>query len=163
PATGASRPALTLGGTPSDGATLIDLRISVDDRTNSILVAGSRNDLDVIEAVISRLEDAEVQSRQNMVYRLRNAAAADVATAPLPSSQLAEQATVGFQGLGNLGVGRSSPTSGIGGLVFSAQSNSFNLLIRALKTQGRLDVLSRPQVMTLDNQTAAVNIGQEFP
>jgi hypothetical protein len=66
--------------------------------------------------------------------------------------------------LGNLGVGRVSPTTnGVGGLIFSAQSDSFNLLIRALKAQGRVDVLSRPQVMTLDNQTAAVNIGQDFP
>ena len=28
------------------------------------------------------------------------------------------------------------------------------LLIRALRVQGRVEVLSRPQVMTLDNQTA---------
>src|SRR5262249_52316755 len=70
---------------------------------------------------------------------------------------------VGFQGLGSLGVGRVSPTSGIGGFVFSAASDSFNLLIRALKTQRRLDVLSRPQVMTLDNQAAHAAIGQSLP
>jgi hypothetical protein len=70
---------------------------------------------------------------------------------------------VGFQGLGNLGVGRVSPTAGIGGFVFSAASDSFNLLIRALKQQQRLDVLSRPQIMTLDNQAAQVAIGQSFP
>ena len=41
-----ARPILTLSGNPSDGASLIDLRISVDDRSNSLIVAGSRNDLD---------------------------------------------------------------------------------------------------------------------
>ena len=51
---------------------------------------------------------------------------------------------VGFQGLGNLGVGRISPTSGIGGFVFSAASDTFNLLIRALRTQERLEVLKDP-------------------
>src|SRR5262249_8428928 len=35
--------------------------------------------------------------------------------------------------------------------------------IRALKTQGRLDILSRPQIMTMDNQQAAINIGQRVP
>ena len=70
---------------------------------------------------------------------------------------------VGFQGLGNLGVGRVSPTSGIGGFVFSAASDTFNLLVRALKQQGRLEVLSRPSIMTLDNQAAQVAIGQSFP
>ena len=38
-----------------------------------------------------------------------------------------------------------------------------NLLIRALRQQGRIDVLSRPQVMTLDNQFARVFVGQNFP
>src|SRR5262249_7027374 len=61
------------------------------------------------------------------------------------------------------GVGRVSPTSGIGGFVFSAASNTFNLLIRALKTQGRIDVLSRPQIQTTDNQTALINVGMDIP
>src|SRR5262249_55082117 len=54
---------------------------------------------------------------------------------PLPNSANISPGTVGFQGLGQLGVGRVSPTQGIGGLVFSASSNSFSLLLRALKTQ----------------------------
>jgi type II secretion system protein D len=70
---------------------------------------------------------------------------------------------VGLQGLGNLGLGRVSPSSGIGGFVFSAASDSFSLLVRALKTQGRFDVLTRPSIMTLDNQTAELLIGQNFP
>ena len=69
---------------------------------------------------------------------------------------------VGNQGVTNLGVGRAD-ASGLSGFVFSAASDSFNLLVRALKTQGRVDILSRPQVMTLDNQTATINIGQQIP
>ncbi|MBX7102475.1 MAG: hypothetical protein K1X57_00235 [Gemmataceae bacterium] len=296
-----SRPLLSLSGQPLEGATLIDLKISVDDRTNSIIVAGSGNDLEVIEALVSRLEDTTVESRRLEVVPLRNATAADVANSlqqfltnsltvirnaqqltayqelqrdvvivPEPISNkllisaspryfeellrliaqvdmlpaqvviqilvadvqltnneefgielglqspvlfqrsiipgtasFAGQASglplqngvtvnstlpgaanpgfnfntpnfpqnnftagsgiVGFQGLGNLGVGRTSPTSNVGGLVFSAASDTFTLLIRALKLQGRVDILSRPQVMTLDNQTAAVNVGKEIP
>src|SRR5205085_274931 len=71
--------------------------------------------------------------------------------------------TVGFQQLSNLGVGRISPTANVGGFVFSAASDSVNLLIRALRTQSRLDVLSRPSIMTLDNQNAKVNFGTEIP
>ncbi|HEY1379629.1 MAG TPA: secretin N-terminal domain-containing protein, partial [Gemmataceae bacterium] len=287
PAGGLARPVMALPGTgPSEGATLIDLRIGVDNRTNSILVAGSLNDLQVIEAIISRLEDAAVQARQSQVYRMRNARAADVAnalqtfvtnalavqrtagvvtayqelqrdvvvvpepvsntlllsaspqyfaelyrlieqmdtmppqvviqvlvaevtlnddqelgvelglqspilfsrgilngtntnattpniglpgfnfntTAALPNSNVVFPGVVGFQGINNLNTGRQSPNgSGAGGFVFAAQSNSFSLLIRALKTQGRLDVLSRPQVTAVDGQTAAVSVGQEVP
>jgi type II secretory pathway component GspD/PulD (secretin) len=86
-------------------------------------------------------------------------------TAPLGNNPVVGPGIVGFQGLTNLGVGRTSTTvpNGPGGFIFSASSDSFNLLVRALKTQGRLDVLSRPQVMTLDQQTANVNIGQIVP
>ena len=53
---------------------------------NGVVKAGTmllarRNDLNVIEAVISRLEDADVQTRRNDAYRLKNALAADVASA----------------------------------------------------------------------------------
>jgi type II secretion system protein D len=281
---GVNRPVLTLTSEVSEGASLIDLRVTVDDRTNSLIVAGSRNDLDVIEAVVAKLETVEPHGRTNIVVRLRNAAAADVATAisnfysqtlsvlqsgaqlsayqqlqrdivivpDAVSNTLLVSATpryfaeiqqlidaldaqpaqvvievtiaevnltnneefgaeigvqspvlfsrslvpagtvltnnaigvpgypfnstgafgnstnvdpgiVGFQGLGNLGTGRASPTGNVGGFVFSASSNAFNLLVRALKQQGRIDVLSRPILMTTDNQSAAINIGQDFP
>ena len=72
--------------------------------------------------------------------------------------------TVGFQGLTNLGVGRTSTNvPGAGGFVFSASSNTFNLLIRALKAQGRIDILSRPQIQVADNQTGFVQVGQDYP
>ena len=55
----AVRPLLTLTGDPAAGATLLDLRITPDPRTNSLIVAGSRNDLDTIAAIIARLDDAQ--------------------------------------------------------------------------------------------------------
>ena len=272
----AARPLLTLGSDPGPGASLIDLRISVDDRTNSLIVAGSQNDLDTIGAIIARLEATDAPQRMFDVYKLRSAAAADVAanlqnfltqsltaytgpgfntayqqllrnvvivaepvsntimvsaspqyfselkriieridalppqvviqvtiaevqlnntqefgaelglqtpvifgrgtagntpgtpgfnfntTGALPNANLFNQGVVGFQGLGNLGVGRAG-AGGIGGFVFSAQSQSFNLLLRALETQGRATILSRPQVQVTDNQTGYVQVGQDFP
>ena len=253
-------------------------------------MAGSQNDLDTIRAVIARLEAADVEQRYNEVYKLRNAAAADVAlslqdfiqqslsvlsgsqfltayqqlqrnvvvvpepvsntllisatpqyfaeirrliekidaqppqvviqvliaevqlsnteefgveagiqspilfsrsllptpatfanadgsltgqvgspgfnfntTSPLPNANIANSGTVGFQGINNLGLGRSSNLVGVGGFVFSAAADSFNLLIRALKQQGRIEILSRPQIQVADNQTGFVQVGQDFP
>jgi type II secretory pathway component GspD/PulD (secretin) len=296
---------LTLGG-PPEAPPLVPLQISVDVRTNSLIVSATATDMQVIEAVISRLDESALQMRENRVIQLRYAGAADVAatlngfltnalsvvrnagqlgnwqellndvvifaepisnrllvsasppnfprvlqlideldvsppqvviqvliaevdltnteefgvelglqspvlftrsiipaenffgtggtvsysnpgmvppgvmvsstvnpaaqpgfnfndvTVPLGNNPVVSPGIVGFQGLSNLGVGRVSPT-GVGGFVFSAASNTFNLLIRALKTQGRIDILSRPQIMTTDNQTALVNIGQDVP
>ncbi len=81
----------------------------------------------------------------------------------LPNSAVVSESVVGFQGLGNLGLGRTSPNQGVGGFVFSASSDTFNLLVRALKAQGRVDVLSRPQIQVADNQTGYVQVGQDFP
>ncbi len=81
-------------------------------------------------------------------------------TSPLGNNPIQGPGIVGFQGLGNLGVGRVSPTGNVGGFVFSAASDSFSLLIRALATQGRVDILSRPQVMTLNNPSTSA---KKFP
>jgi type II secretion system protein D len=303
---------MMLAGTTPEATPLIGLRITVDQRTNSIIAAGSRNDLDMVEAILSRLEDADVQARKNEVYTLRNAAAADVAnaitnflssslrvlqqglqltafqeierdvvvvpepvtnkllvsatpryfpevqriiaeldaappqvviqalvaeidlsndeefgvelglqspvlfrrgiipaslpffgpngsatyttaatgsslvppgvtvnnslnpaavpgflfnnTGPLPNNPIVDPGVVGFQGISNLGVGRSSPVNtGIGGFVFSASSDVVNVLVRALKTQGRMEILSRPQITTMDNQQSEIVVGQSVP
>jgi type II secretory pathway component GspD/PulD (secretin) len=293
---------LTITRTTPEGTPLVDLRITVDNRTNSLIVAGSRNDLDVIEVLIDKLEGANIYQRRSEVIRLKNAIAADMqatlqdfitkklnvlrsslqltayqeyqqdvvvsidaitnsllisatpayfdelvhvimqldvmppqviiqvlvaevdlsndeefgieiglqspvlfqrgilspanggtasytgATSPPPSftvnsvvapavpgyaftnpatslgnNPLIGPNLIGVQGINNLGVARVSSTQNIGGFVFSAGSDAFNLLIRALKVQNRLDVLSRPQVTCLDNQTAIVNFGQNIP
>ncbi len=317
PVSGGTTATTALGttGTPNPlavGAPLVDLRLSYDSVTNSVIVAGSQLDLVTVEALILRLEASGYEARRNEVYLLRNALAADTAntlttfftnstailktnaiinaeqdvereiiivpdpitnkllisvtptyypevmrliqeldadipqvviqvllaevdlsgseefgvelglqtpvlfnrsiypgqgvaatstsfgvsttgpstvpsgvttTTTIPVSNLgynfnnplqglgnnivstvSNPALIGYQGLTSLGVGRVSPANnGISGFVFSASSDTFNLLIRALKTQGRLDVLSRPQVQTLDNQSARVFVGQSFP
>ena len=286
----AGRPLLSLAGEPSPGATLLDLRVLPDTRTNSLIVSGSLNDLDTIAVIIARLDDAESVQQKTEVIRLRNTAAADVQLAVfnflsgqntylnqadqvgttqagaaattgssvlvnqrnfgiiaepisntllisgtaasiakirdivnqidiepaqvliqcvvaevtlrsneelgmevglqspivfargitgsnpstpgpgfnfntttalangLPNSVLFKQESVGFQGLNNLGVGRTN-----GGFVFSAANDTFNLLIRALKTQGRVEVLSKPQLTLLDSQFGTFQVGQQFP
>lgn len=76
-------------------------------------------------------------------------------TQPLPNLNSLGRDVLASQGLTNFGVGRTN-----GGLVLSAASESVNVLIRALQEQGQAQVLARPQVMTLNNQTAFVQVGQ---
>jgi type II secretion system protein D len=302
-----------LEGVTGQGLPIIDLRVVVEPRTNSLVVVGSRNDLGIIETLIAKLEDMPIQERHHVVYKMRNAQAVDVAnvlndfitkslnvyttaglvtpwltvvrnvvisadplsnsllisatpqwqeevmrlivqldtmpaqvmlhviicdveltgeeefgvefglqspvlfqrgflsapgqggtvsyaatttagTAPtgtffppgatvtgssnqvawpgflfsnptisLPNNPLVQPALIGAQGLTNLGVGRVSSTQNVGGFVFSLSSDTFSLLVRALAVQNRIEILSRPQVMTLDNQTAFINVGQEIP
>ncbi len=273
---------VVLAGADADGTSLVPLRFSVDERTNSIIASGSSGDLSVVEAILLRLDESEISQRESTVYRLRNAPAVEVAAAinellqserqveeigieqvspfrqmerevivvpePVTNSliisstprffedmmKLVEQlderppmvviqvllaavrlgcdeefgielglqdsllfdrsiagsgdtagqvvpgflfnnqqlgnssgttgtGAVGSQALSSFGLGRVTDTLGYGGLVLSASSDSVSVLIRALQQKQRLQVLSRPQVMTLDNQAAFVLVGQRVP
>ncbi len=76
---------------------------------------------------------------------------------------LARGDNVGGQGLTSFSVGRVNGDLGFGGLVLSASSENVSVLLRALREGRRLDVLSRPQIMTLDNQPAFIQVGQRVP
>lgn len=78
-------------------------------------------------------------------------------------ASLATREDVGGQAITSLDVGRINPELGFGGLVLSASSESISVLIRALQMCQRLQVLSRPQVMTMDNQSALIHVGQDVP
>ena len=273
-------PAIQTGGVGEEGS-LVPLRFTVDERTNTIIASGSVSDLDVVEAILLRLDQDDVRQRRNSVYRLRNSSAQFVADAineflrserevqdinpaalspfeqierevvvvaetesnsliisatprfydeimdlirrlderrpmvmiqvliaevtlndleefgvelgiqdsllfdrgisttgglvpgfafnnqPLGNQaspqSLASREDLGGQALSNFSLGRTNSQLGYGGLVLSASSESINVLVRALEQEGRLNVLSRPQIMTLDNRQGSVLVGQEVP
>ncbi len=70
---------------------------------------------------------------------------------------------MGSQGISSFALGRTNSTLGFGGLVLSASSENLSVLLRALSANRRLEVLSRPQIMTLDNQPAFIQVGQRVP
>ncbi|MEM9353459.1 MAG: secretin N-terminal domain-containing protein [Planctomycetota bacterium] len=297
------------GGGNNQNEQLFQLRFEVDERTNSIIAAGTADELLVVEAILLRLDGSDASQRQNRVYRLNNSSAEEVAlvlqnwlqaersvleTAPgqtspfqqierevvvvadiasnslvvsstpryyeevrqiieeldvqapmvmiqvliaelelgdadefgielglqdsllfdrsllseldttintttittadgvtniaqeviqgaqntpgfefgnpatgLPNSgsdaSVATAGRVAAQGLASFGVGRISPDLGIGGLVLSASSDSVSTLLRALQQSSRLEVLSRPQIMALDNQPGRAFVGETVP
>lgn len=78
-------------------------------------------------------------------------------------SSLATASNVAGQAVSNFGLGIANSTLGYGGMVLSASSENVSVLIRALQQSNRLEVLSRPQIRTLDNQAAFIQIGQRVP
>jgi type II secretory pathway component GspD/PulD (secretin) len=76
---------------------------------------------------------------------------------------LANPGRVGGQGLSNFSLSRTNSQLGYGGLVLSASSEGVSALLRALSECRRVDVISRPQIMTMDNQRAFLLVGQSVP
>lgn len=81
----------------------------------------------------------------------------------LTASSLSTRENVAAQGLSNLNIGRTNSTLGFGGLVLTAGNESVSLLLRALKQRNRLQILSSPEIMTLENVQGFVQIGQRVP
>lgn len=78
-------------------------------------------------------------------------------------ASLATSGSVGGQGISNFSVGRVNSELGFGGLVLSASSRNVSALLRALQESRRLEILSRPQIRSLDNQPAYIQVGQRVP
>ena len=58
---------------------VVPLHFAVDVRTNSIIATGTEPDLNVVEAVLTKLDTGDVRLRKTFVMRLKNSQAADVA------------------------------------------------------------------------------------
>ncbi len=79
-----------------------------------------------------------------------------------PSGGPGQTQNVAGQALSAFGLGRAN-SAGVGGLVLSASSEAVGVLIRALQEANRIQVLSRPQITTLDNREASTLVGQQVP
>ena len=220
-----------------------ELAITIDARTNTLLVSGTPEYLDLVREVVVDLDNIEANERESFVYNLRNAKADEVeltlqgyfegeaerirallgpdqagsalrqleqevtvvgdvasnklivsaspryvetvqsiieeldATPPqvmiqvlLAEVTLDDSQTWGIDinvgPLGNQQWEGSSTIHGAAGLAtaigvpnLAVATSDFSLLVRALEAQGRLEVLSRPQVTVNNNQPASIQVG----
>ena len=126
-----------------------------------------RSVLGDISYLTSTHTDGQVQTTNQSIVSATNTPGYNFNGQALGNSGSAQSTTssnlVGSQGVSNFGMGRTNSQLGYGGFAFSASSEGVNVLIRALNEKRRLEVLSRPQVMTLDNQAAFVQVGERVP
>jgi type II secretion system protein D len=255
PANRAVRYTLTGGETveaPGQGATLgsdeqYALRITVDPRTNSLLVGGTEQYVKLVGGVIRELDSSPAQQRVSKVYRLRNANPADIETALREFLDQERQRVVDVLGEDRMGAamrllerevavvaeetsgtlllsaspryfdivadmiakldeappqvliqvllaeisldntldigadwntswdegnttvgagtnfGVESNLNALSGLTLSVTASDLSFFFRALQSRGKLEVLSRPQIVATDNQEAEINVGQSVP
>ncbi len=53
--------------------------------------------------------------------------------------------------------------TGLGGFSFTISGEDFSFLLRVLESEGKVEVLSAPRIMVMDNQEAEFNVGQQVP
>jgi general secretion pathway protein D len=69
--------------------------------------------------------------------------------------------TTTFDFVGGTDIGAAG--TGLGGFSFTVTGRDFNFLLRALQGQSSLRILSRPQIVAMDNQEASINITTQIP
>ncbi|HRQ75801.1 MAG TPA: secretin N-terminal domain-containing protein [Phycisphaerales bacterium] len=219
------------------------LSITVDSRTNSLLVSGTPTYLDLVERVVKELDAQEADEREVLVYQLRNAVAGEVSRVLTQFIDREQQKLVSTMGTDQIGSaarllereitivgdeksntvlvsasprymervkemiqrldvdppqvliqvmlaevtldstddwgidfrasGRADGLSITGGFGLASAfvtgmgvpnlavaSSDFDLLIRAMQSQGRLQVLSNPSVMAANNEVARIQVGE---
>lgn len=144
------------------------VRVVSDDVSNSVLVLSSERNFERLQKVLT---DLDIPMRQVLIRVLVAEVTIEkglqlgvqmegVNNQPVPADGSvpgpASDATRFFSDF-NL----FDQTLGMNGFILN--STHFRAAIRALATDSRFDVLSRPYVLTTDNQKATVNVSQEVP
>lgn len=72
---------IQLAGAEGAGAGLIPLRFTVDPRTNTVIAIGPGPALEIVEAILLKLDASDIRQRRTAVIKLKNTFANDVALA----------------------------------------------------------------------------------
>jgi general secretion pathway protein D len=158
------------------------MRIAADENTNSLVIIANTEDFRVVETVIEKLD---IRRRQvfvdAVVLELTSEDSANFNIAAHVPQSPGENA-VGFLGaqLGTQSLGLSQdaltglafgvygqsvdvPITGPDGLPTTLSIPAFGIALNAIKTAGSTNIISNPNLTTLDNQEAQIVVGRKIP
>ncbi len=159
-------------------------QITIDERVNQIIVKARRNDLDIIEKVIKRVDSRTkqvfieafiVEVNDDFEKRLGVTLGADLGDDGTVEGKGFNIRSNGLVGTAASGVtsGTNSnsisdfavagATSGIGGLIGLGDLADLKVALTALERDQVSKVISNPRIFTLDNQEATIFQGTEVP
>lgn len=142
----------------SDDATALvgNVKIVADAATNSLLVlTASKN----IPAVREILEELDYQVPQVYIRVLIvEVTHDDILDLGVEFSVLDADTGAGGDFFTDFGIDAAA-----GGFVFRLADQDLGVVLRALQKAGKLDVLSRPHILTSDNHLANITVGNEVP
>lgn len=142
-------------------------RIAVAQRTNSLLITDTAQNLQQIRHVINQLD---IPVRQVLIEArivVANRSFSQELGVSMSASDLAAfESPSGTNYLVNSGFTISLPIGGAAGTLTTSiigDTFSLDLALTALETENRGEIISSPRVITTDGQTAVIEQGQEIP
>lgn len=152
---GGGNNAAASAGTGSASDLVNNVTAVADEATNSLLVLTAEVNFPRIEAILEELDRPVPQVLVRvLVAELTHEKGSDIGT------QFALRSEPEGNGILNTITSFGAPATG---LSLGFVDTDFSATITALETTGVLDVLSRPYILTRDNQEANILVGEEVP
>lgn len=145
------------GGSSGSSDLSEEAYFEADETTNSLLVMTSSKNYKMIEPIIEKLDKRLGQVLIKVLFA--EVTYSDVLDLGFEFSFLNMRKDGDFEELGtDFGLAAQS-----GGLIVRALRGDLGMTLRALQEEGKLNILSRPYILTSDNQTATITVGEEVP
>lgn len=153
------------------------LQVIADVPSNSVVVFTDSGDFTAVENVIEQLDVVRAQVFiQALIMEIKLDKSLDLGVewqAGQATTINGEDAFVTAGGVGSTGGARSFPATTTGGaavgvlggpITFGDQTfSSFNAFIKATQQDTEIDILSNPQILTLNNEEAEIKVGEIVP
>jgi len=139
-----------------------EVAIVAEPVTNSLLVSASPRYFEQVEEMITELDQPQKQVLIEVLL-------AEVTLDGTTEWGVQWNTTVDLRGKGisdqetdNNSLKLDGETV-VGGLTASLTGDNWGFILKAMQSDGRLEILSRPQILAADNMVANINVGQQVP
>lgn len=154
-----------------------DISIKAHEQTNSLIVNAAPDIMRDLEQVIAQLDIrrpqvlveaiiAEVQDADGMnlgvQWANKNAGVTQFTNTGLPITTMMAGADQ-YRRDGTLGSAATTALGGFNGIAAGFYQGNWSMLMTALSSNSKNDILATPSIVTLDNMEATFNVGQEVP
>ncbi|GKV79952.1 type II secretion system protein GspD [Pectobacterium versatile] len=154
-----------------------DISIKAHEQTNSLIVNAAPDIMRDLEQVIAQLDIrrpqvlveaiiAEIQDGDGMnlgvQWANRNAGVTQFTNTGLPITTMVAGADQ-FRRDGTVSAAATTALGGFNGIAAGFYQGNWSMLLTALSSNSKNDILATPSIVTLDNMEATFNVGQEVP
>jgi type II secretion system protein D len=150
----------TLG--PASAGSLVsqleqEVTVVGDEKSNTLVISASPRYIETVAQIVEELDAAPPQVMIQVLLAEvtiddEDTWGADVEVGPIGGN--------GWRFSSAPAGGSVATALGVGNL--SVSTNDFSLIVRSLEVQGRLEVLSRPQVTVKNNEEASIQVGEDI-
>ena len=145
------------------------MTIEADERSNSLIISGTRSDLDLMTELIAKIDVLLPQVRIEVIIAEVNLdkdsnRGMDQITGSYVQNEVAGEPNItNLQGLDILGIGANNVSFNLDATTGIISNLSFDAILSAAQTNSNVRILSIPTLLTTHNQEATFTVGQQRP